>query len=130
MAGVDALFTLERGEDGATILRQHPGRWGETAEPLAVTLEDSEGGKAVTLQTMESEAGAESVILEALEEAGADGALRKHLVAVLGEAKIKDPAKTATRVLGKLHGTHRVKKDGDTHGMTYWLSDFAPPENP
>jgi hypothetical protein len=127
VAGADGLFTLERNEDGSATLRQQPGRWEHTAEPLTVTLEDSDNGETVTLRAVEMVARAETVVLDALTDAATAGVRRKEVVTALENDGTKDADRTATRLLGRLHRTGRVRKDGNTHGVRYWLAAFAPP---
>jgi hypothetical protein len=122
----DAVWGMERGEDGTVTLSYLAGRWGDYPDALAVTFHDSDDGKALTFSAVGVEADAGRILLEAIRAAGPIGALRADLVDVLEAAGFKAAQKLATRHLGRLHAKGYVRRKREGMSVRYWTATFAP----
>jgi RecA-family ATPase len=124
----DAVLGLERGEDGTVTLSYLAGRWGDYPGELAITLQDSEDGKALTFSAVGIEADAGRKLLAGIREAGPYGVLRADLVKTLQAEGLKASAadKLATRHLGRLHSKQLVRRKDEGRSTRYWTATLAP----
>jgi 5S rRNA maturation endonuclease (ribonuclease M5) len=122
----DAVWGLERGEDGTATLSYLVGRWGDYPDKLAVTFHDSEDGRTLTFSAVGIEADAGRILAEAIREAGPIGVLRADLVKRLETEGFKAAKALATRHLGRLHGVEHVRRSMEGKSARYWTATFAP----
>lgn len=124
-AQVDQGWALERAENGTDLIFSHEkNRWGQTAPPLGIEIEDVGDGTVVRSTGRADDA--RGAILRALEEATIEGVPRQRLLELVKAEGIRDPGTSVKRHLGKLYHEDRVRKAQDGRGKRYWLTAFAP----
>jgi len=124
---LDELWGLEEDKDGGSlILRQGKCRWGASAPPLKMEIDDVLDRTGVRLISTGRADDAGGAILRELETSGMIGVLRQELIRAVQAEGVSDCGRVTSRHLKALYVDGTIRKLRQGKNTRYFLQHFSP----